>query len=167
VPAVLHLNEKSIGNGLTLEFRGDLRVGSDASSGRQPLLTGGRLTLREVRSRGFPNIAHAQFDIETRDLGLGDKVTIASARDDKESEDASQGFLRIVMGERNPEMTVYATATADRTDIVRPFSEPERPKASWFKRLFADELIGKLVTILVGVLSLYFGVCQFFRSRDR
>jgi hypothetical protein len=165
LPAVLRLTEKSIGNGLTLEFRGNLRVGNDASSGRQPLLTSGRLTLRAVRWRSIAKYANAQLDIETRELGLGDKVTIASPQDGKDGGNAPLGFLRIVMGERNPEMFVYATATADRTVIVRPYSEPEKPEASSLKQLLADDLISKLVAGVVGLLGLYFALRQFFPSR--
>ena len=167
LPAQFHLKGASIGNGLTLEFRGDLLIGNDLTGGRQPLLTSGRLTFREVRSSWAQTFADAQFDIESRDLGLGDKVTINAKSGGDSSENASQGFLHIVRGQGSPEMSVYATAAASHTVIVRPFSLPEKPKANWFRRLLADEMIGKLAAILafmVSAISLYFGYLQLKAS---
>jgi len=156
LPAQLRLDDERIGNGLTLEFRGDFRIGNDANSSRQPLLTSGRLALREVRSPWpWPwswlqqTFGIAQFEIESRDLGLGDKVTIAASSSDEVSEDAPQGFVRIVKGPRSTEMSVYAATVATQVEIAHPFSPPERPKAHWLKRLWADELLSQLVAIII------------------
>lgn len=156
LPAQLRMGRERIGNGLTLEFRGRLRVGNDVTSSRQPLLKSGRLTLREVRSHRLHTVADAQFDIESRDLGLGDKVTLSLG---EVSEDAPQGFVHIVKGEKSTEMSVYATAVAERARIVRPFSQPEEPKANLFKRLLTDELLSKLAAVIValgGLVRLFF-----------
>ncbi len=158
LPAQLRLDGEGIGDGLTLEFRGDLRIGNDITSGRQPLLTSGRLTLREVRWRFVQWLGDAQFDIESRDLGLGDKVTLAERSHGEDGEDAPQGFVRIVKDEKNKptEMSVYATTVAGRTQIVHPFSSPESPKANLFRRIWADVLLTATVGFIVTLTSLYF-----------
>jgi hypothetical protein len=156
LPAQLRLDYERIGNGLTLEFRGGLRVGNDVNSSRQPLLTSGRLALWEVRSPWLQwlvqKLSNAQFEIESRDLSLGDKVTITAP--DKVSEDAPQGFVRIIKGVKFTEMSVYATAVTTRASIVRPFGPPEPPKANWIKRVWADELLTKLAAALVALGAL-------------
>jgi len=173
LPAQLRLGRERIGNGLTLEFRGDLRVGNDANSSGQPLLTSGRLALLEVRSPWlqslFQRFSNAQFEIESRDLGLGDKVTIAAPSRDEDSEDAPQGFLRIVKGLSFTEMSVHATSVTTRATIVRPFSPSERPKANWIKRVWADELLTKLAAAIValGALGRRFFIDYRARSRGR
>jgi hypothetical protein len=161
LPAQLRLEGERIGNGLTLEFRGDLRIGNDVSSSSQPLLTSGRLALREVRSPWpWPwswlqqTFGIAQFEIESRDLGLGDKVTIAAPSPNEVSEDAPRGFVRIVKGVRSAEMSVYATTVVTQVEIVRPFNPPEPPKAHWLKRLWADELLSQLAAVIVAVGAL-------------
>ena len=56
-------------------------------------------------------------------------------------------------------MSVYATAVAERARIVRPFSQPEEPKANLFKRLLTDELLSKLAAVIValgGLVRLFF-----------
>jgi len=159
LPALLRLDGGNIGNGLTLEFRGDIRVGNDVTSGRQPLLTSGRLTFRQVRSIWPHWLADAQFDIESRDLGLGDKITVASL--DGDSEDAPQGFVRIVKEDRGTEMSVYATTVAGRTRIVHPFSAPESPKSNLFRRAWADELLSILVAFILTLISLYIAWLQY------
>ena len=147
LPAQLRLGSEGIANGLTLEFRGNLRVGNDVSSSSQPLLKSGRLTLREVRWHLMQIIADAQFDIESRDLGLGDKVRLTA----QSLGEVPQGFVRIVQGERSPEMSVYATAVAKSATIVRPFSPPESPKANWIRYLLADELLSMLAAAIAAV----------------
>lgn len=160
LPAQLRLDGQRIGNGLTLEFRGNLRIGNDVSSSRQPLLTSGRVELWEVRSPWYWPLSlmqpmFGQFKIENRDLGLGDKVKITAPTPDELSEDAPQGFVRIVRGGRSTEMSVYATTIATQVEIVRPFSPAERPKAHWLKRLWADELLSKLTALIVAVGALF------------
>src|SRR5438309_1288901 len=48
---------------------------------------------------------------------------------------------------------------AERARIVRPFSQPEEPKANLFKRLLTDELLSKLAAVIValgGLVRLFF-----------
>jgi hypothetical protein len=153
LPAQLRLAGERIGNGLTLEFRGGLRVGSDLMSSRQPLLTRGRVTLTAVRSPWLPQaLVDPQFDIESRDLGLGDKVTIAPPSTlDLTVGDTARGFVRVVLGERTTEMSVYAAALASDAVIVRPYSLAERPKARLLRQMWADPQLGNLVTIIVAL----------------
>lgn len=169
LPAQLRLAGEKIGNGLTLEFRGNVRIGNDVSSSRQLLLTSGRFTLRQVRSSQalLQLISDAHFDIESRDLGLGDKVTIAVPSRGKVSDDLPQGFVRIINREKTTEMSVYATTVAAHVEIVRPFSTPEKPKAHWLRRLWADELLSKLAGLIVVLITLYFGFVQYFEARSR
>jgi hypothetical protein len=156
LPALLRLSGDQIDNGLTLELRGDLRIGSDVSSSRQPLLKSGRLALWEVRDRGslsslfFGRI----FEIEQRELGLGDKLLIAERLRDRNKEDVPQGFARIVQGGTTAEMTVFVATVAAWAQLVRPFGAPESPRAHWINLFLADELLSVLSTVLGTLLAI-------------
>lgn len=160
LPAQLRLTQPEIADGLTLEFRGDLRVGNDVSSSRQPLLKSGSLALWELRSEWpewlkwlRPMLVDTQFEIERRDLGLGDKVWIAAPTPSDSGAEMPQGFVRISKADAATEMTVYATTLTSLARVVHPFRQAETPKAHWLKRLWADELITKVGALIVAWLG--------------
>jgi hypothetical protein len=183
LPAQLLLEGEGLVNGLTLEFRGDIRVGNDLSSSLQPQLTGGRYALWEVRPSFLNYFAESQFEIEKRDLGVGDKLLIAAANStvsmanaagatDKAQatgEDVPKGFLRIASEDntRPPQMTVYAAAPAEWTQIVHPFSAAERPKSHWLKRVWADDLLSKVAAFIIALVTIRSGVLPTQEQNER
>ena len=155
LPALIRLPGKALGNGLTLEFRGALGLGQDVTSSRQPLLLNGKLALREVRDPWLQRwVTNPQFEVESRELGLGDKVKLANPAGAQDSTNAPQGFLRLTRGERGPEMRVQAIALAAQAEIVRPFGRPETPRPNRLKVASRDDVLLVMGGVLVAFWTL-------------
>jgi hypothetical protein len=187
LPAQVRVKGDALTNGLTLEFRGDIRIGNDLTSSVQPQLTSGRFAIWEVRpgsTSWWEGWIEPQFEIEKRELGLGDKMLIAAPVRTKSrtvqtvasdasrtflNDDAPKGFVRIAAasGDKAPELTVYAASPTKWTKIVRPFSPPEEPKAHWLKRLWADDLVSKTAAVIAALVSIRSGLLPSQNDKDR
>jgi hypothetical protein len=174
LPAQLRLAQSEFRDGLTLEFRGDLRIGNDVSSSRQPLLKSGSLALWDLRREWpgvlqsvRPRIVDAQYETDKRELGLGDKVWITGSASSDNSAEMPQGFVRVIKGDSSTEMSVYAATIASLARVVHPFRQPEEPKAHWMKRLWADELLTKVAALIGGLVGIFGNPFSIAKPEDK
>lgn len=155
LPALLRLPKDRIGDGLMLEFRGALRLGEELLTSRHPVVYSGRVAMRERRPEWAGAItSSAYFDLEGRDLGVGDRLNLLPVNGAAQPE----GYVRIAAEdkEQGPELTVTAATLAARAEIFRPTSrsQPERLHVNWIKIASRDDLVQLLLGALAALWTL-------------
>lgn len=153
LPALLQMPKERIRDGLMLEFRGALRLGDELLTSRHPVVYSGRVSMRERRPDWAGSIASSSyFDLETRDLGIGDRLNLLPVDGAAQPE----GYLRISAEEKGPELSVTGAALAARAEIFRPTSraQPERLHVNGVKVASRDDLVQLLLGLLAAVWTL-------------
>lgn len=160
LPAQLRLSGTGIGEGLTFEYRGRVRIGTDVASGRQPLMATGTVVLKKVRSSWLQKLgASPSFDIDERRLTMGDKVLLAPPAQGQGS-DVPEGFVRLRQTDTGPVMFVHAVSLAAQAELARPYSEIERPQATRLKALVRDEALRQWLTYWLSAVGLFWSVSR-------
>jgi hypothetical protein len=152
LPAQVKIPLSSFGDPLTLQFRGQVVLGQDVSSGDAHLLESGTLSLRWVRSSWLQALPiSGQYAIESVPLSPGEKVVLGTS--DADHQVAPEGFLRVQTGAAAPaQIQVFAVSPVAQVEMIKPFSAPETPQASFVRRVTRDDACLGLLSILFTIV---------------